>query len=68
MQVLLLVAISMLIGGMVALGHVRLSTPGLRPYLTVLLGLGACLLVAVLLPTRQVRRHQRRGRRQSPEP
>ncbi len=67
-QVLFLMGISMLIGGIVALGHVRLDPPGLRPYLAAFLGLGACLLVAVLLRAQQVRRRKRRGLRQSPEP
>ncbi len=67
-QVLYLLSISMLIGGIVALGHVRLDPPGLRPYLAAFLGLGACLLVAVLLRTQQVRRRKRRGLRQAPEP
>jgi uncharacterized membrane protein YhiD involved in acid resistance len=67
-QVLFVLGIGILIGGIVALDHVRLSPAGLRPYLTAFLALGACLLVAVLLRVEQVRRHKRRGRGQSPKP
>ena len=67
-QVLFLLGIGILVGGMVALDHVRLSPPALRPYVTAFLGLGVCLLVAVLLRVEQVRRHKRGGRRQPPKP
>jgi hypothetical protein len=64
----LLLGIGILIGGIVALDYVRLSIPGLRPYLTAFLGLGVCLLGAVLLRMEQSRRHKRRGGHRSPKP
>ncbi len=67
-QVLYLLSISMLVGGVVALEHVRLDPPNLRPYLAAFLGLGACLLVAMLVRTEQVRRRKRGGRHRPPKP
>ncbi|MGY1630923.1 hypothetical protein ACI784_04320 [Geodermatophilus sp. SYSU D01186] len=64
-QAVLVLGILVLLGGVAALDEVRLSTPGIRPYLAAFLLAGAGLLVAVLARTERVRRHKRRSARPS---
>jgi heme A synthase len=66
MQALLLFGLAILIGGIIALFHVRLSPSAIRPYVAVLLVVAACLQVALLWRSEQVRRHKRRLDDQSP--
>jgi heme A synthase len=60
MQASLLFGLAVLIGGIVALFHVRLSPPAIRPYVAVLLVVAACLQVALLWRSQQVRRRKRK--------
>lgn len=66
-QVFGLVCVGILVGGIVSLHHVRLSSPGIRPFVTALLAAGICLLLAWLVRTEQVRRLKKDADRQSPE-
>jgi hypothetical protein len=66
-QAVLVLGIGVLIGGVVALFEVRLSTPGIRPYVAAFLVLGAGLLVAVLVRTEHVRRRRRDAAHPSPD-
>jgi hypothetical protein len=66
-QAVLVLGIGVLIGGVVALYEVRLSTPGIWPYVAAFLVLGAGLLVAVLVRTEHVRRRRRDTARPSPD-
>jgi hypothetical protein len=59
-QAVLLLGLAILIGGIVAAFHVRMRPPEMRPYVAVMLVLGACVQVALLWRSEQVRRHSRR--------
>jgi Flp pilus assembly protein TadB len=63
MQAVLLLGVAVLVGGIIALYHVHLTTPGIRPYIAALLVVAACLLAAVLLRSERVRRHHREADR-----
>ncbi|WNV74276.1 hypothetical protein [Geodermatophilus sp. DSM 44513] len=66
MQALLLFGLVVLIGGTVALFHVRMEPPELRPYVAVLLVVAACLQVSLLWRSEKVRRHKRKLDDRSP--
>ncbi len=66
MQAFLLFGLVILSGGIVALFHVRMHTPEMRPYIAVLLVVAACLQVSLLWRSEHVRSHKRKLEDQSP--
>ncbi len=66
-QVFGLFCVGILIGGIVSLYRVRLSSPEIRPFMAAFLAAGVCLLLAWLVRTEQVRRHKKRVGRHSLE-